>query len=362
MTGFFKKTMVCAGLLLAVGCMKTEGGTRALPVDSVAQEDTASVDTVENLDTLDIFHEGEAVWALLQVPVAEAWRALAGGNGGDWLVLVGDRGAVLGYEGGQWSYMNLGTQEHLRAVKAEGPDDFVVCGTEGALWRRKSSGPGQPSVWEDLSAAWFKKELLALDGPSLEELWVGGVEGTLLHVFSGLLLKVDPGVLGLTGATLPDISGVLMVGGQPMILAGDRVLLQAGEKWNQEFKTSDGELLVSIVQGPDGIWVGGGKGTVFAKRGSTWVSGPGPVYYSFDTLWADPLGSVFATGFHKGGDALGWFGDETSLGTLTVVSPDYVPEEQRISTPFQITGLWGSSGENLFACTDNGQVLHYAIH
>jgi hypothetical protein len=356
-----KKSLALIPLLVLGGCLKTEGGTRPLAGDAVDLADTAP-ELGSGPDTQDIFHENEPVWARLEVPVTETWRALVGGESGDWLVLAGDRGAVLGYEAGAWAYMNLGTQEHLRGIKAEGPEDFVVCGTQGALWRRKSSGPGQPSVWEDLSAAWFSKELLALDGPSLDELWVGGVEGTLLHVFSGLLLKLDPGVLGLTGEVLPDITGVLMVDGQPMILAGDRVLRLAGEDWVLDFKTANGELLVAISQGAGEVWVGGAKGSVFVKRGNTWATGSGPIYFAFDSLWADPLGTLFATGKREGGEALVWFGDETGLLTIEVASPDYVPEALKITKPFQVTGLWGASAESLFACTDNGQLLHYAIH
>ena len=50
---------------------------------------------------------------------------------------------------------------------------------------------------------------------------------------------------------------------------------------------------------------------------------------------------------------------------LAVESPQFIKDahpELRIAPASRLTGLWGTSEQNIYACTKEKQVVHYAVH
>jgi len=67
------------------------------------------------------------------------------GSDADNLYVGGLNGMAAHYDGTRWHYLDLPTNAHINEVRCLGPDDFLLCGSDGCLLRGNHRG------WLDLS-------------------------------------------------------------------------------------------------------------------------------------------------------------------------------------------------------------------
>ncbi|MFH2007689.1 MAG: MopE-related protein, partial [bacterium] len=119
-------------------------------------------------------------WTDMDIDVSTEWLDSGeflyalGGTGPDDVFAVGSNGAILHYDGVEWSAQDSGTSLDLRAVAAAAPDDVFAVGKEGAILHYDGRGwtPVRSGVTQDLEAAWVTPR----------HLFVVGSEGLVLEL------------------------------------------------------------------------------------------------------------------------------------------------------------------------------------
>lgn len=120
-------------------------------------------------DAATVLRYRDGTWNMMQLPDMERPNVRAfykvWGTGADNVYIVGQRGAVLRWDGSQLKELLVGTSQDLISLWGTGPDDIVAVGGrangvvarfDGAEWTSESLAPlpGLNGIWMDEQGAW----------------------------------------------------------------------------------------------------------------------------------------------------------------------------------------------------------------
>ena len=330
-----------------------------------------------DIDTGPSFN-GTLGWKVLNPGVKLTWNTLAGveTDDGNYRIYAGGFGLVATYDGGYWETMDVGESLVVYSVWALSENYLAVCGEEGLLKRYYDwKGNGEADWYDDDAEVANKKDLKAVHGYDENNLWAVGANGTVLQYADGEWKKWTAEEIGLAGEgtppKYPDFNAVLVLGPLKAMLVGDGLLVtyEAGVFTINDTDFTGYEL--SIIYPAEGkVWIGADKGTIFEQADGGWEQHHPNVYSQFAALWMSPSGTMHATGPDLTTVVWQYDGNpDDNWGNLPVESPKFIRDQRakegladRIPTQSRISGLWGLADDNIFICTKEKQIIHYAVH
>ncbi len=358
-------------LLLAAASACDSQGVDYVPPDGVGADTgpNADIDAFGGSDAgpgEDWWSGGVLGWRAEEIPIREAFFAISGvDNGPGYVVYVaGFRGAVLRYDSatGVWTDVSPTTTKAIRGIWAVGPKQVFICGDEGLLMRYEVPPGATYPEWTDASDPLPKETLHAVHGTGPDDVWVVGDNGLVLRNQGAGWVSIPKADLLIPEDDTSDLHAVYARAPDDVLVSGEgMVIWWNGTEWDQrDVEPSHGFL--SIAGAGDQIWVGSDGGYLWSVFEGVWSEKPAPVYYDYDAIWVAADGRVFATGEHPSPQSIIWNGAGEPWDQLDVVSPEDLSEPWSVTPKSQITGLWGRSPEDIFACTQQQQILHYAMH
>jgi hypothetical protein len=267
--------------------------------------------------------------------------------------VVGDSGLIIHYDGSTWSEMNSGTTNDLWGVWGISEMNIFTVGHQGTILHYNGS------MWYTMNSN-TTENLYGIWGSSESDIFAVGYSGTILHYNGSAWTEMN----STTSESLLDIWGrlgmdVFAVGASGIILHYD------GNTW---FAMDSGtsNLLWSIWGTPaTDIFVVGFFGTILHYNGTNWTAMNSGTSSLLWDVWGSSTTDVFAVGaidtvLHYDGST--WSGGGSNTTTTTIIntttssSPAISLEDGTIDILF---GIWGTSGNDVFAVGKGGVVIHY---
>jgi hypothetical protein len=312
-------------------------------------------------------------WKVLDPGEIEMWNTMTGilNDDGSYSVFVGGGfGAVMWYTSAakKWHHINLAQSVEVKSIWAASEDYIVIAGEDGLLKRYFDfSGSGSLEWYNDDLSTGLSTSLESIHGHDKDNIWAVGEAGGVLQ-FNGSWKKWTPAEVGVPDSPAPDFNAVLALGPEKALIAGDGILVEysAGTFTVNDTEFADYKIR-ALHLAPDAIWLGADKGTLFKQLpDGTFEKHQANVYSQFKALWTSPEGVLYAAGTQT--DPTVWLYDgnsEDSWDYLAVESPKFIKDahpDLRIDPASRVTGLWGTGEQNIYACTKEKQVVHYAVH
>jgi serine/threonine protein kinase len=255
---------------------------------------------------------------------------------------VGERGAILHWDGQRWSRVESGSVADLYAVRGSARDDVWATGDWGTIlhWDGRSWSQRPSGTTALLADVW------SFDG---KDAWAVGLDGGTLH-WNGVTWKAVPSgtVNGLyrVAATAPD--DVWAVGQAGTILHWD------GKRWATSLVTgpSDEILMGLHCFGRNDVWVGGRHaGKLLHWDGTRWAKVPVPDIvptserddYWFSAIWGTSARDLWL--LPKRRPPLHWDGTKWT--------------EHKSSVAAELYRFWGSGADDIWATGDLGILVHW---
>lgn len=205
--------------------------------------------------------------------------------------VVGERGAVIHFDGRAWWQASQPTSYDFYGVWASGPDDVWVVGGLSAILHYDGE------VWRDYSVPEIVS-LFAVWGSAPDDVWAAGLSGALYH-FDGIAwtpvdLNTDIDFRSLWGTARDDI----------WMGTGDGFRHYDGTTW-QEVTSPVGQGGWDLRgTGPDDVWSTTSQ-AVLRFDGTAWTdtSLPRDALHSLQGLWIDAAFTVWTSGSFPGRDS-----------------------------------------------------------
>jgi hypothetical protein len=205
--------------------------------------------------------------------------------------IAGERGAVIHFDGEEWSQASQPTSYDFHAVWASGPDDVWVVGGLSAILHYDGE------VWRDYSVPEIAS-FFAVWGSGPDDVWAAGLNGALYHfdgaAWSPLDLGTDVDFRSLWGTARDDI----------WMGTEDGFRHYDGVTW-QPVTSPVGEGGWDIQgTGPNDVWSASSQ-AVLHFDGMEWTdtSIPRNALHSIQGLWIDADGAVWTSGSFPGYDS-----------------------------------------------------------
>jgi hypothetical protein len=207
-----------------------------------------------------IMRMSETQWAswpiLIDVPLLNWIHSWPDGQ----VVVVGNGGTILRYDGSEWALEDSGTEEDLWGVWGASSDDLWAVGGRGRE-------EGQATILRNTGEGWFVPEIPDLDRPhvfafykvwgsSKDDVYVVGQQGAVLHWTGTELVEQHISLWG----TGPD--RIVAVGGRSQGI----IARYDGVEWTTVTMVPPLELLPGLngvwMQDPDTIHIAGSQGVL----------------------------------------------------------------------------------------------------
>ncbi len=203
--------------------------------------------------------------------------------GGLTLYAVGESGKMVRFQAGKWSTVVTGIYSHLYAVHGLGGANIVAVGADGTVLRWNGL-KWKAETWDE-AATWKTTSFRAVWAHSASKLWVGGDDG--------VIIMNDGGTWALQPTPSPNqVRGLWGLSDQNVWAATNGALFRFQTQWATETLSDNASVSFRAVVGLTGV-----NGTVFA-------AGDGGKLYKFDGLsWSkqDKIEQVLgATGNLRG--------------------------------------------------------------
>lgn len=301
------------------------------------------------------------------------------GHSPDRIYAVGDK--ILFYDGMDWLPMTSPEVPMMFGLANAGDDQLVAVGEYGAVMRYDNTSWSSNLEWEDLIG------LGSIWGSAANDIYAAGGSNRLLH-YNGHSWKL----VELPVSTDSDVNGVWGTSGQDIYAVGNSIM----GKYDGFVCHYDGNAWTAMVEGYrfgfHSVWGGasndvfavGTNGTIMHYDGNEWVRQyAGPIHDVF-CVWGSAGNNVFAGGsfgeiLHYDGNAwtsMGSYGDadircmigfsdreiyaSTSENTILVYDGATWKEKLVLPTVKNITGLWGTSGKDLYIIDmDQSSFYHF---
>jgi len=352
-------------------------------VDSGGKDHAGRDDLTEDAEPQDDgpAFDNQLGWKVLNPGVNQTWNSLTGVTlpGGGYRLYAGGFGIVVRFDGKKWQTYDVEKSVVVSSIWAQSEEYLVVCGEEGLLKRRFDwKGNGNLDWYNDDEETGVNTDLKSVHAYDKDNIWAVGVNGTVLQYSEETWKKWEPEETGLIGSgtppSYPDMLSVLVLGPHKAMIVGEGMLVtyDAGAFTIDDTTFADYEL--SVVYAASGTaWLGADKGTVFElKGGDTWEEHNPNVYSKFDSMWMSSAGKLYVAGPDIDGEIWSYDGNpEDNWEYLSVESPKFIQDKRavnkvdpqnRVAPMSRISGIWGTGDENLFVCTKEKQIIHYAVH
>ncbi|QTA77907.1 CalX-like domain-containing protein [Desulfonema limicola] len=274
-------------------------------------------------------------WQQQEVPTRYHLRDVWGSGYAD-VFAVGWQGAILHYDGTEWSEMsNDAKSVFFEGVWGSSGSDVFAVGNNGIILHYDGMG------WNSMESP-TDKNLNAVCGNSGMNIFAAG-SGIILH-YDGTEWSKE-----YDSGSMDDINGLWVSAESEVFAVGYNgvILHYKGTEWEkQESGTSANLYAVWGSTGTD-VFAAGASGVILHYDGSAWQemnsNTENPVLF-LEGVWGSDKSDVFAAGYN--GALLHYNGKDW--------------HEISSSTDNSFNSIWGSSGLDIFAVGDGGIILHYA--
>jgi hypothetical protein len=203
------------------------------------------------------------------------------GPGDAWL--VGSRGLILHWSGGQFTaYPNV-TKSTLEKVWGRGGNDIWACGTggtaihwDGSAWQASYTLPNSSMIWGGSGAA--------------NDVWFAGDRG-LVH-YDGATFKTP------TTGFFTELNGIWGSGAHDVWTVGlnGAIYHYDGLSWSLVPSGTTNSLNGVWASSDSDAWAVGSSGTILHWNGSSWQANDSGVTYDFVAIWGSRSNDVWAVG------------------------------------------------------------------
>ena len=245
--------------------------------------------------------------------------------------VVGERGTVLRYQGGDWQVIDAGTDDRLWAV---------WCGADGDV---HASGPDcllhyDGETWSDVNnpSGYMLRDIWGIDGSNV---YAVGHGATVLRFNGQQWIKES----GWTAENLADVWAIPAVSALAVGSGGTAVFFD-GTQWTLTATGVDVALNGVWGDAAAGYYVVGDSGTVLRFNQGSWSQIDVNVDEDLRGVWGDTNGHVYVAG--TGGRILRCEGSGcTSMNT---------------GITHALNSIWSEpSGQVLYAVGEQGTILRY---
>lgn len=279
-------------------------------------------------------------------PAAQSYFSVWGSASND-VWAVGNKGAMVHWNGSEWTHVPLGANRDLARVWGTAADDVWAVGGfgtvfhwDGAAW--SSRAPGEAvEVVDPATEQPGAVNIVAIWGTGPQNVWLAGYSGVIVRWDGEKYVKEESGVTNaitsLWGNATNDVWAVGTAG---------TILHRDGNAWSQVASGTIKDLHSVWGTGPDDMWACGADGVIVHWDGTDWSASKSGVDSWLWGLWGFSNTDVRAVGaqatmLHY--DGRGW-------------KPAAIP------TRASITSIWGLSPTDLWLTTVNpgGLPIHLA--
>lgn len=289
--------------------------------------------------------------------------------------VVGDQGTLLRWDGQNWSHPardQIGPAVVLSAIHGRSVDDFWVAGNGGILLHGEAGGARFSSLSRLTRTTFYD-----VWGRSADDVWAVGTGGSVLRRAAGVLDFNSAGT-----------SRLRSIWGRDMdlwaVAENGTVQRYHREGWRPEISGTAQPLYALSGAGPDEVWAAGDAGTVLHRQGGEWSSRNIPAVGALNGLFEDDNGRVWTVGaaggiWHWNGS--GWdpetntdaqkrdlyrvsgaAGEVWAVGAGGLVlrrrGSGWMPMVVQAGVTADLRALWGRSADDAWAAGSGGALLH----
>ena len=252
-------------------------------------------------------------------------------------------GAIIHYDGTNWTVESSGTTEKLNAIWGVTETNIYAAGENGIVLHKTAAG----TTWgtEPLTNNFNNTDLYSVRGSSASNVYMGSNNGWFLRFNGTEWTAFDPDPP--TGSTR--ISGIWPFDSTKIycIIAVNygRIFYYDGTKWEQVYIGGENTLLYSIWGNtPSDIYVAGSAGLILQFNGTSWLGVSSSTTQKLYSVFGSSASNIFAVGVQ---------------GTIVHnKGAGFVAEN--FNTTSDLFGVWTSSdGSVAYAVGTDGMILKY---
>ena len=252
-------------------------------------------------------------------------------------------GAIIHYDGTNWTVESSGTTEKLNAIWGVTETNIYAAGENGIVLHKTAAG----TTWgtEPLTNNFNNTDLYSVRGSSASNVYMGSNNGWFLRFNGTEWTAFDPDPP--TGSTR--IAGIWPFNSTNIycIIAVNygRIFNYDGTKWEQVYIGGENTLLYSIWGNtPSDIYVAGSAGLILQFNGTSWLGVSSSTTQKLYSVFGSSASNIFAVGVQ---------------GTIVHnKGAGFVAEN--FNTTSDLFGVWTSSdGSVAYAVGTDGMILKY---
>ncbi len=262
------------------------------------------------------------------------------------VVVVGDNGTILGWNGTSWAAQSSGTTKTLRAVTVPtGSKNYTVAGLGGTVLGNTGQG------WSPATAS-STMDFYGTGGTSDTAIYVVGTGGTALKgSLSGGFTSLSTLPSGIAGKQLNAVTAQVNNGSSSeFLIVGNGGYTLRWTSFGTWDETPTGSAnFYGAWYGNHRIVAVGDTSTIVSRTYNGvywpgWQTETSPVANtSFRAVWGAAETDMYIVG--DSGTILHWDGSSWSTSTS--------------HTTVNLHAVWGTDGNNIYAVGDMGTILHY---
>jgi hypothetical protein len=196
-------------------------------------------------------------------------------------------GTILRYDGVRWTKINPELSHSLYCVWGSSASEVFAAGSDGSILRYDGHS------WSEIPSG-TTRDLLAIWGASSSSIFAAGSTGTVLHYdgnqWSAMSSGTDLTLWGVWGTSPTD---VFAVGNYGTILHYD------GQSWSKMSSGNYRDLYAVWGRSGSDVFAVGSYGTVLHYDGQTWAPIDSGIGEYIGAVWTEPSGPIFVAGYHQ---------------------------------------------------------------
>lgn len=290
-----------------------------------------------------------SAWTLMPLTSIDDYHGIWG-SGPDHIVVVGDGGRIVRWDGSAWATMVSNTSRPFSAVWGDSPSSVFAAVYDCALPSGDCYTLGEVDRYDGTTWAYLSgsvgRPCTALWGSGPNDVFVVGAFGRISRFNGTSWSEMDSGtdthLYGIWGAASGNVFAVGNSG---------EIRHYNGANWASMNSGTTNTLSGIWGSGPSDVFVVGGGETILHYDGSNWTTMPPPpppsgggwVGFPLNHVWGSGPTDVFAVGDF--GTVLHYNGTEWA--------------RMNSGTAKHLSAVWGSGPTNVLAVGKEGLILHY---
>lgn len=282
-----------------------------------------------------IHYDGQSAKVVIS-PTIQKLNAVWGSANNN-IYAVGDGGAILHYDGTNWTATSSGV-ENLLSVWGSGPGDLWASGNNHTLLRNQGSG------WMPLSDNVPNSHFVpnvdyrSIWGTGPGDVWAAGSRLVRWNGTAWNLTEYGLGIPGVCQSIWGTGANTVWCGGFGNIYRWD------GSQWSLSAALDLNSNSLVVAGAGKAAWAVGRSGVIASLTNDTWQLNSSPSQQTFNSIWMNDATNGWAIGI--GGSAV-----QTQDG-LTWTS-------QNLNTKADLTAIWASGTDNVWVVGSSGTILRY---